>query len=325
MQRLQAIYAKLIANKTELINFLKWLSVPVVLLALYYQLFVQTDFKQAWHVFQQSITKHHIGYLLLCLLLTPINLGAEATKWQLLINKLHPISLLQSLQSVVAGISFSIFTPKRIGEYAGRVITLKKNKSDAVAALFVSNLSQAIANLLIGLVSIALFAGLYSLSMKHFHWIVSVACITIFALFLLYFNLPWLTKQLSNFRLFHSRFISIQQLDKYSMKELLQLLFYSMAKYLIFILQFVLIIKAFGIQISLFIGIVCASCVFFVKTLLPVPATVELAARGSIAIFFFSQFTENHIGILVASILLWVVNLAIPALAGSLLITRTKF
>ena len=321
---LQAIYTKIISYKSEILNFFKWISVPIVFIALYYQLFVQTDYKQAWTVFTTSFSPNTIGYLLLAILLMPVNLSTEAIKWKVLLNKLHNVSFKKSVKSLLAGIAVSIFTPKRLGEYGGRVLILKKNKLEAVGALFVGNIAQSIANLVVGLCTIFLYAALFTLQVNNKELIIGCAILFSSILLLLYFNLQWVVQWLTKLKWVQKHLSSIELLNQYNTLDLLEILFYSVLKYFIFILQFVLIINAFGIDIQLIAGIICASSVFFIKTMLPVPATVELAARGSIAIFFFSVFTENHIGILVASIILWVINLALPSIVGSFIIAHSK-
>lgn len=321
---MQAIYTKIVSYKSEILIFFKWLSIPIVFIALYYQLFIKTNYLETWEVFQTSFTLTGIGYLLLALALLPLNLSTETAKWYKLLKKLHQITFKKSFESLLAGISLSIFTPKRIGEYGGRILVLRKNKAKALASLFVSNLSQSIANLIIGLFTILSYGWFFSLSFKNKELIIATAILFSIALLTLYFNLNLLVQFLSRFKFFQKRNIPTEILNHYNNSELIEFLFYSAAKYFIFILQFVLIIKAFGIDIQLFAGIICASSVFFIKTMLPVPASVELAARGSIAIFFFQIFTENHIGILVASIILWIMNLGLPAVIGSFIIANQK-
>ena len=324
LSTLQAIYIKIVSYKSEILNFFKWLSVPVVFIALYYQLVLKTDYEQAWQIFKNSFNSESFLYLLIALGLMPVNLGTEAVKWQQLLKKLYPVSLLESTKSLLAGIAVSIFTPKRIGEYGGRILLLTKHRVEAVGSLFIGNLAQSIINLLIGLITILLYGTLFTLEVQNKAFILFFACLICAVLLLLYFNLQWVVAQLSNINYLKKKSISVDFLNRYKKRDLFEILFYSALKYLIFILQFVLIIKAFGIEIPLLSGIICASSVFFIKTMLPVPASVELAARGSIAIFFFSIFTENHIGILVASIVLWIVNLAIPSMIGSLIIAKSK-
>lgn len=319
---MEAIYAKIMAQKGGIVNFLKWLTIPLVIFALYYQLVVKTDFSNTLQLFKDSLQGSHAYLFVFALLLMPFNLGAEALKWNELLAYTRNINFKQSYHSVLAGIALSIFTPKRLGEYGGRLIIVKENKREALLQLFVSNLSQSIANLIIGLVSLCLFVLSFTKAVQYFWPIVGFSSALIIVLLLVYFNLSSFVNYLMRFAFFRKHKEVLSSLGSHKKSTLVKLLGLSVVKYFIFILQFVLIIKAFGISVGILAGIVCASCVFFVKTMLPVPATIELAARGSIAIYFFSVFTQNNIGILVASILLWIINLGLPALIGSTVIAK---
>lgn len=321
---MQTIFHFFKLYKSQIYTIFKWLSIPIVVIVLYYQLFIVSDAQQAWIVFQQSFALSRIWFLFLCLLLVPLNLGLEALKWQKLVSHLHSFSLSNSFRSLFAGIALSIFTPKRVGEYAGRIMLLNKNHKQAITAMFVGNLSQTLANLSLGLFTMLIFLSKFDIDYKNQTLLLILAVLICLCLAWIYFHLETMVIKFQHVSFFkkHLQFLDI--IGRFDRTTLFQLLLYSTAKYIIFIIQFVLIIKALGVEISLFWGIICASSVFFIKTMLPVPASVELAARGSIAIYFFSFFSDNNIGILVASLLLWVVNLAIPAIIGSYFINRSK-
>lgn len=321
---MQTLYAKLIANQKEIYNVLKWATVPIVIGVLYYQLFVKIDYLEAWEVFQKSLSGETFLYFALSCILMPVNLGIEAVKWRLLIQKLHSISLQDALKSIFAGISLSIFTPKRIGEYAGRVLLLKQDRKNAVLSLFIGNLSQGLANLILGLLSFIFYFQHNQTFIKNTHLLLIGSIVLIILFSILYFNLKKIITKFQHISFFKKYKESISVVYRYHFTDLIKLLGLSLLKYIVFIAQFVFIILAFNIDIELFWGMISASCVFFIKTMLPIPASVELAARGSIAISFFEVYTNNHIGILVASILLWIINLAIPALIGSVYVSKTK-
>lgn len=302
----------------------KWMSIPLVVLALYYQLFVQFDFKEASQIFMDNFSGQTLFFGLLALLLMPVNLGLESLKWKTVLQKNQSLSFLDCWRGIFAGISISIFTPKRIGEYAGRILMLKEKQADAIAPLVVSNLSQSISNVSLGLISLLIFNLLFTLSIKQVAWgVVASVCFFILLVYL-YFNLHLIYKFLKGWKVTRNLSQYVSSIRHYSQSVLVKLLGLSLLKYVVFISQFVLLIWAFGVQMPLFYGIIAASSVFFVKTLLPVPATVELAARGSIALFFFSQITQNHVGILVASIGLWILNLGLPAILGMYYISKNN-
>jgi hypothetical protein len=64
---------------------------------------------------------------------------------------------------------------------------------------------------------------------------------------------------------------------------------------------------------------------FFVLAAVPTVALTELGVRGSISIFFIGLVSTNILGILVSSFALWIINLVIPALIGSLFVLELNF
>ena len=70
------------------------------------------------------------------------------------------------------------------------------------------------------------------------------------------------------------------------------------------------------------------SMTYFVMTAIPTIALIDLGIRGSVAIYFIGQMVLEanglHTGILLASMAVWMVNLAFPALIGLLFINRLK-
>lgn len=303
-------------------QLLKWISIPLVALALYYQLFVQFDYKDAVQIFLENVSIKTVLFGLLAFLLMPINLGLETIKWKKVLQQNQKIDFKECWKSIFAGITLSIFTPKRLGEYAGRLIILKEKHAEAVAPLLVSNLSQSISNVSLGLISLLIYSLLFTLSVKQLAWGLVASLSFFVVLIYLYFNLHLVYKFFRSWSLTRDYSKIIVSIRHYSNQILFELLGLSLLKYIVFISQFVLLIWAFGVQLPLFFGIIAASSVFFVKTLLPIPAGVELAARGSIALFFFNSITQNHVGILVASLLLWILNLGIPALIGLYYISK---
>ena len=53
-------------------------------------------------------------------------------------------------------------------------------------------------------------------------------------------------------------------------------------------------------------------------------AMSEIGVRGPVAIYFFSVFTTMNAEVMSATILLWIINIGIPALVGSFVLLRLK-
>jgi hypothetical protein len=64
---------------------------------------------------------------------------------------------------------------------------------------------------------------------------------------------------------------------------------------------------------------------YLAMAVIPTFALTEIGVRGSTAIFFIGLFSTNISGILSASIFLWIINLAVPAIIGSFLFSKSKF
>jgi hypothetical protein len=60
--------------------------------------------------------------------------------------------------------------------------------------------------------------------------------------------------------------------------------------------------------------------VFLTLAIIPSIALVEIGVRGEVSLQLLGLFTNNSLGIVLTSITVWLVNLIIPALAGSILI-----
>jgi hypothetical protein len=58
--------------------------------------------------------------------------------------------------------------------------------------------------------------------------------------------------------------------------------------------------------------------------IIPTVSLAELGVRGQVSLFVFSLFTSNSLGIVATAAGMWVINIILPAAAGSLLLLRVK-
>ena len=63
---------------------------------------------------------------------------------------------------------------------------------------------------------------------------------------------------------------------------------------------------------------------FLALAIVPTIALAELGVRGKISIFLFGVFSPNTLGIVLTASSIWLINLVVPALAGSLFILGIK-
>jgi hypothetical protein len=266
-----------------------------------------------------------IGIIIAVIILMLVNWSIEALKWKLLISKLHKLSFGQSLMAIFAGATISFFTPNRVGDFAGRMVFLPGEvRLSSLLSTFVGNLSQLIVTLICGLGALAVNIQYY-VSWNHQALILcKAACAAISFLLLisfpfikLIFLLPiWQKKQPKLYRYF-------QHFQHYTYRELMLVLLWSFIRYGVFALQYILLFMISGIAFAPFI-ISVIMMVFIVQAVVPSVALTEFAFRGSVAIMIAAPFVQNDYAILTASFALWVINLAIPAALGSLMIFYFK-
>jgi len=89
----------------------------------------------------------------------------------------------------------------------------------------------------------------------------------------------------------------------------------SIIRYLIFIGQFYILLFVFGIDLELIELLIFIGLMYFVTTLIPSPILGNLGTRELVAIYLLSYYNQPE-SILVASLLIWLINVIFPALLG---------
>ena len=97
-----------------------------------------------------------------------LNWLLDAVKWKFLIKKEEEVSLWLSIKAVFLGITVSIFTPNRVGEFGGRVFCLEKaNRIKAVLITILGNMGQLLATTIFGTLALS---SLYASLFRIFRW-----------------------------------------------------------------------------------------------------------------------------------------------------------
>ena len=273
---------------------------------------------------------NNYSLIFIVVLMMFINWMLESLKWKFMIRKIEAISFFTSFRAIFSGITVSSFTPNRIGEYGGRVFCLEK--SDRIQAVFITilcSMAQLLTTIIFG--SFAFFI-LHEQFLDDQYFIIEISRFSLFVLFVLnilfvlaYFNVAFLINFLWKFSFFNflRQYINIISLFNY--KDLLVTFLYSVFRYLVFSIQFLILLHVFNVDISLYNAIVSVMLVFFFITLTPTITIAEIGVRGSMALLVFLKFSTNVIGILSSTFLLWIINLIIPAIIGSFFIFSLKF
>jgi hypothetical protein len=257
--------------------------------------------------------------LMTVVLLMIANWSLETLKWHMLMRSVHQLSWFQAVSGVLSGITISMFTPNRSGEFAGRALHADPGfRIQAALASLVGSMNQLLITILAGGCGL-IFTLRHQPGITSWVCLASVSLTVLFmcAAIFLYFHLPSLNRlQLKIMR--HEKVrMYISVFGHYSRADLLRITMYSTGRYLLFTSQFLLLLDWFGVQLAAADGVRLISVIYLVMTFIPSFAVSELTVRGSVALYFLGPYTSDSTAIIAATTLLWFVNLVIPSLPGA--------
>jgi len=281
--------------------------------------------------------------LLFVVVLMFLNWGIEARKWQVLVRVIEKISFRKAFKAVFSGQALAINTPNRVGEYVGRVVYLDEgNRLKGIALTIVGSLSQTIITLVAGLAGMYLMKATVTDAIKdiltstrliqRFPDFAPVAYEIIFysvfagvvVMLIVYYELSYLTRLFEKLPFVKRYSYLIEKLEDFHWKELTRILSLSFSRYVVFIVQFILLLQVFEVNIPFWEAAGLVSVFFLVLAVVPTITSVELGVRGYAAMELFGIVSANKLGIIATTAGIWVINLIIPALAGSIFILGIK-
>ncbi len=262
------------------------------------------------------------------------NWGIEAVKWKILVKHIETISFVTAFKGILAGVSLAINTPNRVGEYFGRIIYLREgNRLRAISLTVVGSISQLIITVVFGVFGLLFLReyltgttnSSFGLSSLWLNIIIYGASGVALSLLLVYYRLSFIIRLIEKIP-FVVRFVYfIQKLEDFEWRELSQILLLSLARYGVFIVQYVLLLQVFEVNISVWESCWLTFVMFLIMAVVPTIALAELGLRGQVSLLLFGLLSTNTLGIVLTASGIWLINLVLPALAGSLFILGVKF
>ncbi|HRI58134.1 MAG TPA: lysylphosphatidylglycerol synthase transmembrane domain-containing protein [Saprospiraceae bacterium] len=318
----QAVVEKISLNKQLINNLFKVLVLLLPAIVLYYELAGKDNLADIASTFLKQLHNAHGWWLAGAVLLVPVNWLAEVQKWQPFVARYEPMSQWKALKAVLAGSSFALFTPNRLGEYGGRILFVRpENQWKALIANGVGSLSQYLVLLAGGVFGGVWFAGnMLEWSGQRLMYALILAFMPLCVLFYFNFNIRLFIPLLSRIPLlkrWESLFREIHFLEKIDRRELAYVLVWSIFRYIVYSTQYVLLLQFFEINTTISAGYAGVATIYLLQTVVPLPALAGLLVRGSLAVFVWSHFGANEICSLAATFVLWIINLILPALLGT--------
>ena len=301
--------------------------------SIYRQLIRQTNWQQSFDDAWKALKGASSWKLVLVFALMLLNWGIEARKWQLAVGTIERVPFFRAWKAIFSGTTFSFFMPNRMGEYMGRILYLPAEKRiQAISLTIMCSMGQTMVTWIAGiggLIYVSQFIEQKAqLDTSLLFWIKTTVYFTAGATLLLtlfYFRLAWLVKWVQKIRVLQKLATYIRVLESFNATILLRILSLCITRYGVFIAQYYLLFDVFNVPLTLGQVFGSISVVFLVLSIIPaIGFLTELGVRWKASIEVVQIFSNNVTGILATSFTIWMINLVIPALIGSLLILGIK-
>lgn len=263
----------------------------------------------------------------LLLLLTPVNWGFEALKWQGLVRRVEPISFADAYRGVLAGLALSMAIPTGVGDTVGRVLSLRSTRrADSIGAALVSGGMQFYVAICLGAPAWTLYIDRVPQRDGTAARALAIGLWTLVGLGVLLANIRPMLLRWSGHVPFLNRFSAYWAVAaQYTGRELLTAFGSATGRYLTFSVQFLLVLHLYGLSLppaDLLAGI---GLVFLVKTITPAFNWLsDLGVREAEALWVFAPYNLPAPLLIAATLTLWIVNVLAPVLVGLVGVWRIR-
>ncbi len=235
--------------------------------------------------------------------LTFLNLIFESLKWKYSLRELNPLSHQESFIQTLKAMAAGFITPFRSGALLARFVsnesTDKMKILDATIRMAISQFTVTCSAGLLGLAYWLLING------ETRFFVLTVALVPILIVSGIYFYLRPIKLSFRNWEWKGNLF------DR-------NLVFLSSFRYLVFSLQYVLLLWTFGADIEFGLAFCLVSITFLVNTLLPTGILGKIGIRELSGILIIGETTGFMMEVSCAAFTIWILNQAMPAFFGSL-------
>jgi uncharacterized membrane protein YbhN (UPF0104 family) len=252
-----------------------------------------------------------------------LNIYLQYSKWRITSNEVLEVNDNSKVfRSLFYGFSAGIITPLRIGEYFGRGIEFKDKSLVQITV-------ATIIDKFFPLLMVASFGSISSLLYIYYYHNVSIyIALSLFVLIFTFFyllvillvsNRFWSSllfsrlKASTRVRPFLDKLRIFEKLDK---RYFYKMVLISFLFYFCYLIQYALLVMAFSNHIDFINYLWSANLIMFTKTIIPPISFGELGIREGASVYFLTQMGEAASVGFNSSILLFIINLLIPALIG---------
>jgi hypothetical protein len=294
-----------------------------------------------WKQIHVYFSKSNISLfpLFLVFILMFVNWGAEIIKWHKLANYLMPSSFALATKSTFAGVAASVFTPFRVGSYIGKAAMFPhRYRAKGLILQMFNAMAMFIVNFFFGLLFLGILGGyskndIFGMNADLFSVLGYTGAGIVLVFWCLFIKVRILLTIFDRWKLTKNwrKYFDLVNDENYG-KLSIQLLLISIIRYLAITSQYVLAYEVFGVGTEPWQTFVASGTLFFIFQFLPVFNALEFGVtRTALLTLIFTTFgivinvsPSMALSITLASFCIWLINLAIPSILGSVFLSQVK-
>lgn len=278
---------------------------------LYYLFPKQLHFSQV----SGSFAFHPTFYL--SILLVPLNYGLEYQKWKVSLRTQqleHPSS--RAVQSFFAGLITGLLTPNMQGNFLGRIYYFdRKKRIPLIFLTLIGNMAALLVTLLFGIVGYLIFQPFIPFEASSTTiFLIGIIIVSSLIFYYTFDKSKWGKRKWKGFKRIH---LLLTKFPNYRH----QMLAWSSLRYITFTIQFALLLTACGFTFNLQL-LAAVAVIYLLTTLIPSAFLGKLGVRESVSLTVLGGIYNNGSAILTASLLIWIINILVPALVGLFICKR---
>lgn len=304
---------KILFNTIKIILFIVFIGL------IYWQVKSRSGEYNLIDAFNESFSWQQIPYLLIAIVMLPVNILLETTKWKTFINQFQEkFSFQDALKSMLCGSFFGFISPNRVGEFLGRLKRIEpENRSRSLTAGYWGGLAQFIVTFSFGIY----MGGRTIMNHMDIEWSLDrytlpIAFVIILITSLVYFNLKHVLVLVSKFPLLRKITKKYPLEYDVSKRKLLIILFITLSRYLVYVFQYIFILYFFGVDLPFEVLFSSVSTMLVIHTLVPSVPFIDLGVKGTTLSIILSGLSNNELGIFLSVLTIWIINIILPAIAG---------
>lgn len=265
--------------------------------------------------------------LILTVVLMGFNIVVEAFKWKMLVGSVQKITLWKAVKATLSGHAMVLNSVNRLGESAARSVFLDEgHRLKGMAISMVGSISLILVNLFMGLLGL-LYMRIFITDATHQlkglseFWLTGLMTVLSFGTILLgimYYKLSWFIRLLEKIPVVARYRFVVEKMEQLPWQFLTKILLLSALRYVVFIVQYLLVLQLFEVGSDLPGMAALVAVMLLILSIIPTITLAELGIRGEVSLQLFGLVSSNLLGIIASTGSIWIINLIVPAIAGSI-------